>query len=541
MSAAAYALDPPVVGLLRDYQQRAVDGVLDYWRRKLRNPLIEIPTGGGKSRVIGAVAAEVVRRRGRVLIATHRQELVTQDAEACRLMAPGVDVGIYSAAVGRREADRPITVASVQSIANRHHELGAVDLVIIDEAHLVSTSETTTYHRLLTALRDRRPGMQLLGLTATPFRHGQGLLTQGDDRMFDAIAYRVTVRELLDAGYLAPLTTGDASTSISVEGFAVRAGDYVAKDLELAANVDEVTKHVAADVAHALAEGRTSALLFGVSVAHAGALAVAMRSVGVDCEIVTGETPTEDRKRILADFKARRLASIASMGVLTTGFDAPCVDVLALVRPTKSASLYVQMAGRGMRTCEGKADCLVLDYGGNIARHNEVDNVRIRDHEVKGKGDAPSKTCPQCCFEQPAGVRVCIQCGEAFPEPQKKANTRASKLAILSTGARTRHTGVEMRFAVHRKRSDPDAPALLRVDYLGAAGRIASEYLGIGLPDWRGDKAAKWWSHRVGTPTPAHPASAVDHLRRFGARAVEWVETCPKGGYENVVGVELAQ
>jgi DNA repair protein RadD len=235
--------------------------------------------------------------------------------------------------------------------------------------------------------------------------------------------------------------------------------------------------------------------------------------------------------------------------VLTTGFDAPCVDVLAVVRATASPSLYVQIVGRGMRPAEGKADCLVLDYGGNIARHGPVDEVKIRP-KSKGDGKAPTKTCDNCAAEQPAGARVCSECDAEFPEPEKKANAQASALPVLSTGAlgggpqSKTHAIGETQYHEHRKRSG-DGPPTVRVDYYGAEPegassawvptKVASEWICVEHDGFARSKAAKWWATHVGTKMPATVAEAVERLRAGEMPRVIEIETRPDGDYTRVV------
>ena len=338
---------------LRDYQSAAVDAVIAYWERGGTNPLVEVPTGGGKSAILGELARVIVQEcGGRVVIATHRAELIEQDAAACRRVWPDAPVGVYSASLGQRSV-KAITVCGVQSIAKRAGILGRVDVLIVDEAHLISPDGGTQYRRLIETLRRENPALRVVGLTATPYRLGQGYLTQGLDALFSSIVYRCAIPDLISQGYLSPLVTGDASTTVDTSTVGHNAGEFVLRDLELAADVASVTERVADDVAAAIREGgRTSALLFGVGVGHAAHLRDAMIERGISCELIVGETEQIVRQAVIAKFRRRELTAIASCDVLTTGFDAPIVDVLAVVRPTCSASLWVQMVGRGMRVAE---------------------------------------------------------------------------------------------------------------------------------------------------------------------------------------------
>lgn len=542
---------------LRPYQQRAVNQTVAFWRGGKSNPLIKLPTAAGKTRVIAALASYMATRGGRVLVMAHRAELVRQNADALTAALPStVRVGVWAASLKRREVEQ-VTVASRDSIASHVRLLGRIDLVVIDEAHLVSTKEQTRYAKIISEVREGRPGAQVLGLTATPYRLDQGYLTQGEGALFSSLSCSVSERELLDDGYLTPVVTGDAHATIDTTALGVRAGEFVAADLELAADIDEVTQAVASDVRTALEVGRKSALVYGVSVSHCLHLQDALRAQGINAHLVTGETEPEFRRQILEDFKARKVQCIVSMDVLTTGFDAPVVDVVAIVRPTMSTSLYVQIVGRGMRLLDGaignlptreerleaiacsKPSCLLLDYGGNIARHGPIDEVRVKDKKAKkGEGEAPTKLCPTCYREQPAGVRECEACGYQFPPPEKRANKTASRLPVIG-GFATRHDHPLITYREHRK---DGRPPMLRVDYDRADGsRIASEFVDVEGRGWSGEQAWRWWSERVGGEPYATTEECLAHLHAHGARKVSYVETKPvtNSKWERVTNVKL--
>lgn len=543
---------------LRDYQQAAVDAVLAYWERGGTNPLVEVPTGGGKSAILGELARVIVQEcGGRVVIATHRAELIEQDAAACRRVWPQAPVGVYSASLGQRSI-KAITVCGVQSIAKKAGILGRVDVLIVDEAHLISPDGGTQYRRLIEGLQKDNPVLRVVGLTATPYRLGQGYLTQGREALFSSIVYRCQIPTLIAQGYLSPLVTGAVGAEVDTSSVGRNAGEFVLRDLELAADVASVTERVADDVAAAIREGgRTSALLFGVGVGHAAHLRDAMLERGISCELIVGETEQIVRQAVIAKFRRRELTAIASCDVLTTGFDAPVVDVLAVVRPTCSASLWVQMVGRGMRPAEGKRDCLVLDYGGNIARHGPVDDVKVKERKGEGEGKAPVKVCPECLAENAAGARVCKECDAEFPEPERKANERASSLPVLSTdsidGTRTtstEHDVGEVAFVRHTKKGAADAPPTLRFDYYAPENtssstmlpkKIASEWVCVQHTGYAREKAIKWWAINVGTRMPDTVDEAVERLRAGEMRKVLKIRTKPDGDYVRVIGLLLAE
>lgn len=539
---------------LRDYQKEAVDAVFAYWERapstpeRPASPLVVMPTGSGKSPTLGETTRRLVQDFGcRVVIATHRAELIVQDAKAVRSIWPMAPVGIYSAGLGRKEIEQ-ITICGVQSIVRSTSRLGHVDVVIIDEAHLLSPEDTTSYQRVISDLRAVNPDMRILGYTATPYRLGQGYLTEGNSALFTAVAYDVDVKRLIRDGWLSPVVTGYVREQIDLSDVGIRMGEFAAKDLEMACDVDKINGIVADDVKGALDGGRTSAMIFGTSVAHAKRLRNEMQIRGVSCDVITGETERGQRDEIIGRFKSRQLACLASCDVLTTGFDAPVVDVLALVRPTMSPSLYVQMVGRGMRLADGKTDCLLLDYGGNIARHGPIDDVKVKPKGKKSDGEAPTKTCPQCLAQQAPAVRVCLHCGYEWPAPERKANDKASNLPALSLEIKpkappVRHDVGAVEWRKHYKTGDDNAPPTLRIDYyppggpLGLGRKIVSEWVCVeheeGSFAWR--KAMRWWEEHVGCRLPESVDDAIALLDDGHMRPVVAVETEKDGKWDRVV------
>lgn len=538
----------------RWYQTEAIEAPFTYWTRDglpdLASPCVEVPTGGGKSAIIGWTAKRLVEEHdARVIVATHRSELIEQDAADMREVWPQAPIGIYSAGLNRREWHSRVVIAGVQSAYRNAVKFGHRDVMIIDEAHLVNADEGTQYWRLIDGLRKINPDMRLIGYTATPYRLGQGYVTSGESALFSAIPYRVSVRALIEQGFLSPLVTGSPTASIDTSQVATRAGEFAARDLELAANVQEITDHVADDVAAALQSGRRLALVYGVSVSHAAMMRNTLRMRGVPTEMIDGTMDRPARRAIIAAFKAGEIRALTSCDVLTTGFNVPAVDVVALVRPTQSTALYVQIIGRGMRTAPGKKDCLVLDYGANIARHGPVDAVRVRGALSRGEGDqtAPVKECPTCCADVPTAVRECPHCGHAFPPPERKANKAASYLPVLSLKIpqkRTTHEVGSYTIQVHRKKQDEGSPRTVRIDYfepdtsnhIGA--KIASEWLCVehepGTFPHR--KWTQWWQKNVkSSPIPVDVDEAVKRLNTKELPKVCSIVVEPDGEFTRVV------
>lgn len=525
---------------LRPYQAEAVQAVFDFWNGGGGNPLVEVPTGGGKSAILGEISRRLVQDHGAtVLICAHRKELLVQDEAAILRVWPQAPVGVYSAGLGRQEVRR-ITVAGIQSIGRKPKLLGRVDVVLIDEAHLVPDKGNGQYRKLIEHLRFANAELRVAGLTATPYRMGQGVLTQGDGKLFDSIVYRISIKRLIDEGYLSPLVSAKASAAIATADVRIDRGDFVARELELAANVSDITDAVVRDV---IDTGRQHVIVFGVGVEHASYLRNGFRMAGCTAETVTGETPPGERARILDAFKAGRLRVLCSCDVLTTGFDAPVVDCLAIVRPTMSPGLFVQMVGRGARLAPGKKNCIVLDYGGNLARHGAVDEIQPKAKNADGLG-APVACCPACFGEMPVSKRTCPHCGHVRPPParqERKANPRPSSLAVVSGGNKQKILAVTERLVLDYV-SHSSGSRMLRVDYYGKENTtrpIASEYVCLEHEGYARMKAEAWWRQMTGREeVPQHVEEAMDWID--WVKPVRAIKVEPDGKFDRVVGYVFA-
>ena len=398
---------------LRDYQRRSLDALAAAWRAGEDGSLVVLPTGAGKSLVIAALVAETLARapNTRVAVVTHSRELVGQNhAELLRLW-PEAPAGVYSAGLGRRDADAQVLVCGVQSVWDKLEAVGPRDLVVVDEAHLIPRAAETRYGRLLAGLRARRPEMRVAGFTATPYRLDSGRLDEGPGRLFSRIVYEANVGDLIHRGHLSPLVCKATLTALDVTDVPKRGGDYVPALLEAAVNQDAITEAAVAELV-AYGRDRRAWLAFCAGVAHAGAVRDAVRRHGFTCDAVSGDTPKRERTRLVAAFRAGRIRCLTSVGVLATGLNVPEVHLLPLLRPTQSTGLYVQQVGRALRRAPGKADALVLDYAGLVRIHGPVDIVTARTAAaVRGREDeVRAKPCPDCGVLIPMNASTCEAC-----------------------------------------------------------------------------------------------------------------------------------
>jgi len=512
---------------LRPYQQAAITAIYGYFQNSTGNPLVVIPTAGGKSLVMAAFIEGVLKAwpDQRILIVTHVRELIAQNHAEMIGLWPEAPAGIYSAGLGKREAQARILFAGIQSIHRRAQEIGHTDLVLIDEAHLIPGNSSTMYRRFLDGLAQINPVLKVIGLTATPFRLDSGMLHEGKSALFTDIAYEAPVRDLIDAGYLSPLVSKQPATRLDVSKVGTRAGDFIQRDLAAAVDQEAITRSAVTEIIEHGAE-RKSWLAFCSGVEHARHVAEEFGRQGISCRTIFGDTPKDERDAIIAAFKRGEIRALASMGVLTTGFNAPGVDLIALLRPTKSAGLYVQMVGRGTRLAPGKENCLVLDFAGNVRRHGPIDLVRPKRPGEAGGGEAPTKVCPVCESIIALSATECPDCGYEFPARMVKIAPTAGTLPVLSPKAPQWLQVSGVSYSRHDKLGGLPS---LKVTY-NCGLTSYSEWVCIEHQGYARQKAAEWWRKRApGCPVPLSVDEAIAQTARL-ARPSD-ISVRPSGRY----------
>jgi DNA repair protein RadD len=254
--------------------------------------------------------------------------------------------------------------------------------------------------------------------------------------------------------------------------------------------------------------------------------------------VVTGETPLPERADSIAAFKAGIVRCLVNVNVLTTGFDAPRIDLLAMLRPTLSTGLYVQMVGRGTRKVDGKVDCLILDFAGNCRRHGPVDQVDINVGSKSEAAVAPAsvraKTCPECAEVNPLDAAACCCCGHEWPKPKPAARHATSADAVpILTGERVWLPVTDVSFHRHYKYGDPDAPPSFRADYLCGLSPYA-EYVSFERQGYARTCAERWWYALSGSaPVPATVAEALQ--RQHELDPVVAIAVTRNGRFWNVI------
>lgn len=388
---------------LRPYQKDSVAAVVLHFKKERSPAVIVLPTGAGKSLVI----AELARiARGRVLVLAHVKELVEQNH--AKYISFGLDAGIFSAGLNRKETTQKVIFGSIQSVINAEKKdqdfFSDFTLVVIDECHRVNMEGETQYFQVIDKLRQSNPEICILGLTATPYRHGFGWIYQihktkndqktTEERFFKYCLYELPLRYMINHQYLTPPVVIDAPVAAyDFSELKLVNGKYSAEDIENTLKSQErITPSIIKNIVE-LAKDRKGVMIFTSSVRHAREV---LGHLPMGSALVTGETESDERFEIIEAFKAQKIKFLVNVSVLTTGFDAPHVDVIALLRPTESVSLYQQIVGRGLRLYPGKSDCLILDYTG--LAHNlfypEIDDDKPHTNSV-----IVPVLCPSCGHE----------------------------------------------------------------------------------------------------------------------------------------------
>lgn len=522
---------------LYQHQEKATEATFDFFAENDEGmPLIVAPVASGKALLI----AEFIRRAcevyptTRFLVLSHITELLTQDADHLRLQWPEADISFYAAKLGKKSFKGQTIFASINSIYKQAYKIPhPIDIVMIDEAHLISPESETMYQSFLADLKIINPNVRFIGYTGTNFRATEGLLTEGEGRLFTHVAYQIPMLYLIEKGFLCPLITPAVKTKMATNGVGSKAGDYITSQLQRAVDKDYLTKACVDEIIEH-GKDRKKWLVFTAGVAHCKHVMEEIQSRGISCEMVTGKTATGARNKTVDRFKNGDLQCVVNVGVFTTGFNNPAIDLMAFMRPTRSPVLYVQMGGRGMRIAPGKTDCCLLDFGGVIEELGPIDLIDAQRVEGSdGDGDAPIKVCPNCdavCF---AGVSECQDCGYEFPDSSmSELKKTASTKAVLSNQIEPEwHDVFSTSYRMHAKAGK--TPSMC-VTYNTLAGPFREWifYQHTGRPR---EKASKWHKTMSGLPMP----SSIEDALRMEFRAPTRVLTRQAGKFFEIIDYEF--
>lgn len=535
---------------LRDYQRTARNAIWDAIAvKKSKGTLCAMPTGVGKGTQNADLAGGIVKAfpSQRILCVTHSQILVGQNAKDFREMWPEIPMGIISAGLKLREYGMPVTFAGIGSIYKNPAALGKINVLIIDEAQAVSDKETSMYVQLIATLRKTNPTLVVVGLTATPYRMGMGLLTEGG--IFTDICIDMCSPEWIEwfvqEGYLVPLIAKKTRSFIDTSDVKLTGGDYNVKGLSNAAMRGDMTEKAIAE-ALPLIMDRKSIAIYCVSIEHVQQVVLTLDAYGLDCEFVHSKAGDDHNAAALARFDRGESRFIASMGQLTTGWNCPRLDCIIMLRPTRSPGLWVQMLGRGTRpffcldaiqgadgvwyipdreTKHGrlaaiaaaqKHACVVLDFARNTEEMGPFDNPQLPKRRGPGGGMAIMKACQKgrmvdqeyygCGTYAWPAERYCKECGYEFYF-EIKFDSSTTGTALMGTKRDVKpyiepeiadFKVTRVSYVRHQKPGKPDS---VRVNYI-CGMRQFSTYL---CPDHGGGATARargWWRKHIDNNPP---------------------------------------
>lgn len=520
----------------RDYQYEAARSPFDYFASgKTGNPIIAMPTGTGKSVVIAMFLENVFRlyANQKVLVLTHVKELIQQNYMKLLNLWPGAPAGINSAGLGKRDFHDRIIFAGIASVAKYASQFKHVDLVLVDECHLVSPKDETLYQQFFQALRAINPYLKIIGLTATPWRMGHGKIHE-DGGIFTDVCFDITGMEafnrLIAEGYLCPLVPKRTKTLLDTSGVHMRGGEFIASELQNAVDKDEITERALRESLE-MAHDRKKWLIFASGVHHAHTISEMLGSFGVQCPAVTSDMSDDARDELIGpngDFRTGKVTAVVNNNVLTTGLDVPDIDFILVLRPTASPVLWVQMLGRGTRPVfapgfdlndlqqrleairqSGKQNCLVADFAGNTRRLGPINDPVIPAKKGMKGGTAPVRTCDICDTHLHTSVKVCTTCGYVFPEIVKLKQDASTEALIKADLPIVEVVPINnITYQLYQKHDRPDS---VKVTYWCGPTSF-SEYVCLAHEGYAGHKARKWWRERATSDAPATARDAIDRI-----------------------------
>lgn len=519
------------------YQEEACDSIFRYYNDGNKgNPVVAMPTGTGKSVVIGMFIQRIYRQYPyqRVMMLTHVKELIQQNCSKLEELWPAAPVGIFSAGLKQKIAGLPITFAGVQSAVKAAVLFGHIDLIIIDECHLVSPEDNTSYQKLIKALKEVNPKLKVVGFSATPYRLGLGMITDGG--IFTDVCYNITGArafvQLIEDGFLSPLVPRPTKVQLDLTGVGKRGGEFIDSQLQMAVDKDEITRAAIREALETMSD-RNYIMVFASGVQHAENITRVLKEYGqsvVCAHSKMGAQADENKKA----FGRKEYRFIVSNNQLTTGVDYPHVDGIIMLRPTASPGLWVQMLGRGTRVVYfkfpgfditqkehrleairlgGKENCLVLDFAGNTMRLGPINDPMVPRKKGDKTGELPIKICEGhrllngmgCGAYNHISARFCCGCKSEFSFKVKISHVASTKELISRDEPVVEVLPVErVTYAVHKKKGAPDS---LKVSYYSGINRY-TEWVVAWHHKTISAKAKKWWKERTDLPLPEDAVKA---------------------------------
>jgi len=507
----------------RDYQIDCINAIDAYFETNSGNPICALPTGTGKALCLAMFMTKAFYNypKQKMLVVTHVQELIVQNVKELLNLWPRAPVGINSSALKRRDFCNNIVFCGIASVCKDAEKFSKVDIVLVDECHLISQNDETMYRKFINELTKINPYLKVIGFSATPYRLGQGLLT--DSGLFTDICYDLTglhaFNQLIAKGYMSPLVPKKTNYELDISDVKLgQDGDYAKGQLQLAVDKYEVTVEALKEAVE-LGHDRNCWLIFASGIEHCEHISEILTDLDITNVVIHSRISNQERLERLELFKTAQVKAVIGFRVMTTGFNHPPVDLIVDLYPTTSPSMHVQKYGRGTRPYDHtnprqyqsgfdyvKKDCLVLDFSGNTRRLGPInDPVMPRKKGESKGGQAPVKICEVCNCYNHTTVRICSYCGAEFVF-KVKINTEAGtdKLIKDDFPVFEEFKIDHIIYAQHVKAGRKS----LKVSYYSGL-RVFNEFIGIEYTGYAKNKADLWWQERTGTKSPDSLLSAM--------------------------------
>lgn len=531
---------PIVQNNLRDFQLEGLASLYDYFATTDGNPLLCYPTGTGKSYVNAGIAMNVLTEfpNQRIIMLTHVKNLIEQNLEKLLKLWPNAPVGIYSAGLNQRDTAHPLIFGGVASVVGNVEAFGHRDLCIIDEAHLVSPQETSMYQDIIKRLRAINPMLKIIGLTATPYRVGQGMLTEGDSPIFDDICYDLTgvqpFNRFIAEGYLAPLIPKQTKVEIDLTNVKITKGDFASKQLD---DATEKVMYEALKESMLYGYDRNCWLVFCSGIKPSEHAAEMLQSFGIAAAAIHSKLSDAECDKRFAAFKSGELKAIVGNNKFTTGFDFAPIDFCIMLRSTMSPGLWVQMLGRLTRPYDFtneqqyikgfdyvKRNGLVLDFAGNCRRLGPINDPRIPRKKGDKTGDAPIKICDACGVYNHCSARYCG--GKPYPSDEgcgaeflfKTKLVRTAGTDVLIAGDAPVIESFDVTRVIYHKHNKIGSMPSMKVSYYCGLQRY-TEYVCLEHQGMAKTRAKNWWLQRHASAPP----ETVDEALLYSSQL-----RCPK-------------
>lgn len=477
---------------LRPYQKEAVSKAIQAMMETDHHPLVAVPTGGGKTVIMAGVVKRLISRKknAKILILSHVKEILEQDYKSLKFHLK-IGIGLYSAGLSQKSV-KQITVAGIQSVHRNLAAFSHFDYVIVDECHLMPLSGDGMYRTYFKS----NPNAKYFGLTATPFRLGGGYI-YGQGKVFTDVAYDLTsmdnFNKLIEDGYLCNLKIVSTKLKLNTTKVRTQGGDFANLDMSNAFDRTPIT-NAAVDEMIRVGGDRKKWLIFAIDIKHAEHIAERLIKKGISAMVVHSKMEF-DRDLIIKAYKEGLYRAIVNVNVLTTGFDDPEIDLIGLLRPTKSPVIHVQTIGRGLRIAPGKDDCLIMDFAGNTERNGPINDIHVKEPGKKGSGEPITKTCPDCETIHHPAVRKCPHCGHEF---QFKHNLQeeSGRSEVVKT-RKSRWAKVDdISYNIHNSNNAVKKPTICVTYQCGV--NFYREWICVEHSGYAGHVARNWIQYRGG-------------------------------------------